>query len=210
MNATVFLGGGRITSALLAGLRLAESDRPIIVHDRNPQKLLDLRKNYGVTVERNLKQAVAKAKLLMIAVRPSSVSGLLRDIGPLDRPLAAASLAAGVPLANLRAGLPPPVSWARAMPSPVCRNRRGLTALVFDRNFPAVSRREMIALFSGVGTVLEIPESKFDAFTVTYSSSHGYHALSVLAAVGPETRLGPQDRAHRGGTRLGRRNHRVA
>ncbi len=29
--------------------------------------------------------------------------------------------------------------------------------------------------------MLEIPESRFDAFTVTYSSSHGYHALSALA-----------------------------
>ena len=28
---------------------------------------------------------------------------------------------------------------------------------------------------------MEIPESKFDAFTVTYSSSHGYHALATLA-----------------------------
>jgi pyrroline-5-carboxylate reductase len=29
--------------------------------------------------------------------------------------------------------------------------------------------------------VIEIPESKFDAFTVTYSCSHGYHALATLA-----------------------------
>ena len=30
--------------------------------------------------------------------------------------------------------------------------------------------------------MLEIPEGRFDAFTVTYSSSHGYHALATLAA----------------------------
>jgi Pyrroline-5-carboxylate reductase len=29
--------------------------------------------------------------------------------------------------------------------------------------------------------VIEIPENKFDAFTVTYSCSHGYHALATLA-----------------------------
>jgi len=28
---------------------------------------------------------------------------------------------------------------------------------------------------------VEIPEKQFDAFTVTYSSSHGYHALAALA-----------------------------
>ena len=32
-----------------------------------------------------------------------------------------------------------------------------------------------------MGQVIEIPESKFDAFTVTFSCSHGYHALSNLA-----------------------------
>jgi pyrroline-5-carboxylate reductase len=31
-----------------------------------------------------------------------------------------------------------------------------------------------------VGSVLEIPERQFDAFTVTFSSSHGYHALAAL------------------------------
>jgi pyrroline-5-carboxylate reductase len=29
--------------------------------------------------------------------------------------------------------------------------------------------------------LVEIPERQFDAFTVTYSASHGYHALDALA-----------------------------
>ena len=39
----------------------------------------------------------------------------------------------------------------------------------------------MKQLFEKVGQVIEIPESRFDAFTVTYSASHGYHALAALA-----------------------------
>ena len=74
-----------------------------------------------------------------------------------------------------------PVRWARAMPSPVARSGRGLTALTFDSRFPRPRRREVRDFFARVGQVLEIPESKFDAFTVTYSSSHGYHALAALA-----------------------------
>ena len=38
-KATVFLGGGRITGALAAGLRLAGYEREIIVYDRNPEKV---------------------------------------------------------------------------------------------------------------------------------------------------------------------------
>jgi pyrroline-5-carboxylate reductase len=67
------------------------------------------------------------------------------------------------------------------MPSPVARTGRGLTAVTFDGGLPAAARSEIRNFFSRVGTVLEIPETKFDAFTVTYSSSHGYHALSALA-----------------------------
>ena len=181
-KAIVFLGSGRITGALVAGLRLAKYDRPIIVHDRNPGKLLRLKKQYGVVVEPNLPRAMEKAGLLIIAVRPDSVSDLLRAIGNIHRPLNAVSLAAGIPLSKLRARLGPPVRWARAMPSPVCRTGHGLTALTFERAFPPKAKAEVRSLFQKVGTVLEIPESQFDAFTVTYSSSHGYHALAALAA----------------------------
>jgi len=182
VKATVFLGGGRITGALVAGLRLAKYDKPIIVHDRNPGKLQQLKKHYGVAVEPNLQRAVEQAGLLIVAVRPDSVGDLLREIGSIDRPLSAISLAAGVPLSKLRVRLRSPARWARAMPSPVCRSGRGLTGLTFDRAFPRKARSEVKGLFEKVGTVLEIPESQFDAFTVTYSSSHGYHALATLAA----------------------------
>ncbi len=187
VKATVFLGGGRITSALIAGLRLAKYDEPIIVHDRNPRKLRQLKKQFGIIVEPNLHQAVGQAGLLIIAVRPDSVSELLRQI-EINRPLTAVSLAAGIPLSKLRARLRSPVRWARAMPSPVCRAGRGLTALTFDRAFSSTTKREVRSFFARTGTTLEIPESQFDAFTVTYSSSHGYHALAALA--GSAQRLG--------------------
>jgi pyrroline-5-carboxylate reductase len=189
--AIVFLGGGRITSALLTGLRLTDFKEPIIVHDRNAHKLRALKKKFGVSVEADLQRAIDKASLLMIAVRPGNVADLLKTIrvGALlrgrddkkQRELLACSLAAGIPLAKLKAQLGSPVRWARAMPSPVARSRRGLTAVAFERSLPKSSRKKIRDLLANVSTVLEIPESKFDAFTVSYSSSHGYHALSVLA-----------------------------
>jgi pyrroline-5-carboxylate reductase len=122
-------------------------------------------------------------------VRPVSVSGLLKEIGKIDRPVAAVSLAAGIPLSALKRELGPPVQWARAMPSPVCRVGHGLTALAFSRMFSATAQSEVRGLFSLVGPVLEIPEKQFDAFTVTFSSSHGYHALATLSAAAEELGL---------------------
>jgi len=182
-NAVVFLGGGRITSALLAGLRLAGFRQPVVVHDHNPHKLRQLKRQYDVQVEPDLLHAVEQAHLLIVAVRPDGVRDLLQQIGHAGqfRSLTAVSLAAGIPLKNLRAWAGLRLRWARAMPSPVARTGRGLTAITFDRGLPVSARREIRDFFSRVGTVLEIPENRFDAFTVTYSSSHGYHALSALA-----------------------------
>ena len=182
MKATVFLGGGRITGALLAGLRLAGYRQPIIVHDRHPQKLRQLERLYGVRTERDLQSAVEQAQLLVAAVRPDSLKDLLQEIGDVDRPLTAVSLVAGVALAGLRKKLGARVRWSRAMPSPACRTGRGLTALAFERGFSAARKREIREFFARVGPVIEVPESKFDAFTVTYSCSHGYHALATLTA----------------------------
>jgi len=177
----VFLGGGRITSAMLAGLRLAKSKHHLKVHDRDLGKLREVQKRYAVAVEPDLKRALARADLVVIAVRPNSVGDLLRAIRKVIQPLLAVSLAAGVPLPVLRKALGAPVHWARAMPSPVCRSRRGLTAVTFPRTLPGKDRNRIREFFATFGPVLEIPESKFDAFTVTYSCSHGYHALAALA-----------------------------
>lgn len=184
-NAIVFLGGGRITGALLAGLRLSEFRQAIVVHDRNAHKLHQLKREYDVQIERDLDRALEQAHILIVAVRPDSVHELLQQIRGSapgrSHPTVAVSLAAGIPLKNLRTWMAQPLRWARAMPSPVARTGRGLTAVTFERRFPDASRHEVKELFSQVGTVLEIPESEFDAFTVTYSSSHGYHALAALA-----------------------------
>jgi pyrroline-5-carboxylate reductase len=94
-----------------------------------------------------------------------------------------------VPLAKLRKKLGSPMRWARAMPSPTCRTRRGFTALAFSGEMSPSERELVRGFFSRVGTVLEVAENKFDVFTATYSSSHGYHALAALSQAGEELGL---------------------
>jgi pyrroline-5-carboxylate reductase len=183
MKATVFLGAGRITGALVAGLHLAGYKRPVIVYDRNPDKLRAIRRAFPVEAVRDLATAVERAGMLILAVQPASVADLLDEVvrcGAMP-PAVAVSLAAGVPLKRLRTRLKPPVRWARAMPSPVCRIGRGLTAVTFGPGLASNSRKRVRELFAHVGLVVEIPESLFDAFTATFSPSHGYHALATLA-----------------------------
>jgi pyrroline-5-carboxylate reductase len=177
----VFLGGGRITSALVAGLRLSGYKSSIWVHDRHAQKLRRMMRESGITPAPALKEAVLAAGILVIAVRPDTVKPLVEEIRRLNSPAIAVSLAAGVPLRQLRLWSGPSISWVRAMPSPVARYAKGLTALAYDRGLGAGEKREVRSLFTRVGSVIEIPENQFDAFTVAYSSSHGYHALAALS-----------------------------
>lgn len=182
-TATVFLGGGRITSAMAAGLRLAGYERKIVVYDHNPEKLRALRRESRVEIARDLKSAVLHAEILIVAVRPVSVTEILDEIAAcgVPPPRLCISLAAGIPLRKLHGRPGPTARWVRAMPSPVCRVGRGLTALSFERSITKSERKRVREFFEQVGPVLEISESQFDAFTAVYSSSHGYHALATLA-----------------------------
>jgi len=183
MKGAVFLGGGRITGALAAGLRLAGDHREIVVYDRHPGKLRALRRESQVKVAHDLKSAIEQAGTLIVAVRPISVEAMLREIAACGAkpPRLGVSLAAGVQIKNLRSWLPGPIHWVRAMPSPVCRVGRGLTAVSFDRAVTTSERRSVRNLFERVGPVLDLPERQLDAMTAASSPTHGYHALAHLA-----------------------------
>src|ERR1700690_368803 len=141
VSTVVFIGGGRITAAMLAGLRLGKTEHCLVVHDRNPGKLRNLKKTCAVAVEPDLERAVGQADLLIVAVRPGSVDELLGAIGKVRRELLrpqllAVSLAAGMPLRLLIRSAVPALHWARAMPSPLCRSGQGLTAVTYSRSLP--------------------------------------------------------------------------
>lgn len=194
MKAAVFLGGGRITGALAAGLRLAGYREPIVVYDRNPEKVQALRRESRVEIAGDLASALDRAAMLVVAVRPASVKELLREVSACGRalPRLCVSLAAGVPLRNLRTWAGPPVRWARAMPSPVCRIARGLTPVCFDRGVTSAERVRVRKFFEPVGPVLELPERQFDAITATHSPTHGYHAVATLARAAEDAGLDPK------------------
>src|SRR3979411_2055052 len=97
-NAILFLGGGCITSAMSAGLRLAGCRKKIIVYDRNQKKLSALGRESQVEIAHGLKSELAHDEMLIIAVRPNSVAEILdevKDCG-ISPPKLCVSLAAGV------------------------------------------------------------------------------------------------------------------
>ena len=90
------------------------------------------------------------------------------------------SLAAGIPLAALKIAIL--LTGCARCQVRYLASAEGLTAITFDRAVSTTERARVRELFEMVGQVIEIPERSFDAFTATYSSSHGYHALATLAS----------------------------
>ena len=211
MKATVFLGGGRSLARWLRGCGSAGYEREIVVYDRNPEKLRALRRESRVEPARDLKSAVEQAEMLIVAVRPGSVAEMLDEVVECGcaAPRLCVSLAAGIPLRNLRARLGPRGAWVRAMPSPVCRIGRGLTPLSFERSVAKADRVRVRRLFELVGPVLEIPERQMDAITATHSPTHGYHALAHSGAGRATCGAGSRDGVDSGGACAERRHRRT-
>ena len=191
VRSVCFIGGGRITGAILSGLRLkrGEFGAQITVCDRNPRKLLYLRRNFGVRTTASLHDAFG-SDLMILAVRPQSVNQVLKILQQVPpRKIAALSLCAGISLQQLKSRLGTPVRWARAMPSPACASGNGLTALCYGANFPANAKNAIYEMFSAIGEVVNMSEREMDAFTVAFSPTHGQHALAALAKAGEKLGL---------------------
>ena len=57
---------------------------------------------------------------------------------------------------------------------------------------PRTDRMRVREFFEPVGLVLEMAESRLDAFNAAYSPAHGYHALATLAKAAQDTGLDPK------------------
>jgi pyrroline-5-carboxylate reductase len=196
VGTTLFIGGGSISAAMIAGLRLGKYAAPIAVHDHRAERMRLLRRAHGATEVPDLGMGVRAAQLIVLAVRPDAAEEVLRDLnvaleggGDRQSRKILVSVMAGLPLAWLRKRIRPGVTWARAMPSPLCESRNGLTALAFGSGCANETRDAVYRLFATFGQVIVLPERHFDAFTVLYSPSHGVHALSALAEAGMEAGL---------------------
>lgn len=196
IRSVCFVGGGRITRAIISGLRLRRGSRDarslemeITVCDRHARKLLDFRRNLGVRTTESLVEALG-SDLMVLAVRPQSVNQVLKILRQEPpRKIAALSLCAGISLQQLKSRLGTPVRWARAMPSPAGSSGNGFTALCYGANFPANAKNAIYEMFSAIGEVANMTEREMDAFTVTFSPTHGQHALAALAKAGEKLGL---------------------
>ena len=175
------IGAGHIARALAEGWSRPDVPGPpsLVFFDVDAAKSRELAATTGAAAATTAAELVAEADLVIVAVRPQHVEGVLQDIGAAlgERPVV--SVAAGVTLARLQAALPAGTRVARVMPNVAAALGLGVFMLVPGTLGPAVV--EVEDLFALAGDVVEVDEALFDAATAVAGCMPGIIAYIVEA-----------------------------
>ncbi|MGA2658019.1 MAG: pyrroline-5-carboxylate reductase [Verrucomicrobiota bacterium] len=177
-----FLGAGKMATALArgflrAGLVAAEA---ISASDPSDEARAAFAKETGArTCGRNA-DVVAAAWVLVLAVKPDQVGGVLAEIGSLltDQHLVL-SIAAGVPLARLEAGLGPGARVVRVMPNTPALVGASATAFALGKAATAQDGVLAQSLLSSVGMAFSVKEPLLDAVTGLSGSGPAYAYMFI-------------------------------
>ncbi len=170
------LGGGAMAEALLSGLiKSGLAPGSLYVSDIRRERLDYLSSVLKInTVEDNCLLA-AQADILIIAVKPSVVGGVMAEIS--------GSLAAGCTLMS-------PFGVIRVMPNTPCLVGEGACAVSSGTYATAADRERAAAVFSAVGRTAEAPEELMDAVTGLSGSGPAYMFLILEALCDAGVRAG--------------------
>ncbi len=183
-----FLGAGAMASALAGGLAAAGVPRArLAASEPDPSRRAAFESQLGSAVADNA-SLIARSDLVVLAVKPGVVAAVLDELASVAeaqrRRVLWISIAAGVPLLRLEAGLPAGSRVIRAMPNTPALVRLGATAFCANRAASASDRAAARELFAGVGSVWEAPrEELLDPVTAVSGSGPAYFFLLIEALI---------------------------
>ena len=183
LPAVAILGAGSMGRAILAGL-LADHvsvDGGIRVTNRSADKAADFANEPRVTAwvtstnELANREAVAGARVIVLAVKPAQITELAAEIADALTPGAiVVSVAAGVTCASIEKALGGAGSVVRAMPNTPAAIRQGMTGLAAGSSASDADVRLVAEVFATVGDVLVVDEDRIDALTTISGSGPAY------------------------------------
>jgi pyrroline-5-carboxylate reductase len=180
------LGAGKIGEALVAGLLSSGWRKPgeIVVTGRRQERIDELTQRYGVEGTLSNGQAVARADLVVIAVKPQDFEALLGEVGGLlSTEQTVLSVAAAIPTAIIERHVTENVPVVRAMPNAPATVHEGIAGMcggAHARDEDLVLAEDVLA---HVGAVVRVPEPYMDAVTAVSGSGPAYFALLSEAMI---------------------------
>jgi pyrroline-5-carboxylate reductase len=187
-----FIGGGQMAEALIGGLLAAQicgADQ-IRATDTAPGRLDHLKKKYGVQTGGSNREASAWGDMIILAVKPQVLDGVLKEIGgELTRKLVV-SIVAGVPISRIVAACGPQARVIRAMPNMPAMVHEGMTALAIGADGQENDLASVRHIFESVGKVVPVEERLMDAVTGLSGSGPAYVFLAIEALTDGGVKMG--------------------
>jgi pyrroline-5-carboxylate reductase len=174
------LGAGKAGEALVAGLLSSGWSKPadIVATARHQERIDELSKRYGIEGTLDNVAAVEGAQVVVIAVKPQDIEGLLGDVGAaLDSSQTVLSIAAAIPTELIERHMGDGVPVVRAMPNAPVTVHEGMAGVTGG----AHATEEHVALaeevLGSVGRSVRVDEAYMDAVTAVSGSGPAYFAL---------------------------------
>ena len=174
------IGAGRLAGALVAGWVGADPAcaARIVATDRMEGVAEALAERHGIGARATIAEVAAEADLVLLLVKPQDIAAAAAEVATgLRDGAAVASAAAGVELAGIRPHLAPGTPLARFMPNIPVAVGGGVSGVCGDADATA----RLTPWLEGVGTVVAVDESLFDAITAISGSGPGLLAYVVEA-----------------------------
>ncbi|WP_455377685.1 pyrroline-5-carboxylate reductase [Petrachloros mirabilis] len=180
-----FIGGGQMAEAIVGGLLAGQvcEAASLWVTDTVNARCDLMKSRFGVHAGSDNRQAVLWAEIIILAVKPQSVSEVLREITADLEEVLVISIAAGVTIRTIQGLAPGAQRIVRAMPNTPALVREGMTALAFSSGISAEDIGVTRTIFEAVGRVIPVEERLMDAVTGLSGSGPAYvfQAIEALA-----------------------------
>lgn len=179
-----FLGAGKMATALAKGFIRAGLVTPkqVIASDVSEAACAAFAKETGAKTTAFNPDVAKFANVLILAVKPDQVSGALAEIRDVttEKHLLI-SIAAGITLAKLEAGLGDDARAIRVMPNTPALVGSSATGFALGKSATSADAEIATKLFSAVGVAFQVKESLLDAVTGLSGSGPAYVYLFIEA-----------------------------
>ncbi len=187
------VGCGNMGEALVKGLIASGLAAPADVWASAPhqERLDELKERYGVHVDRDNRAVTRAADVVILAVKPQILDGVLEQCAPEISPQKLVlSVAAGVPIAAIERRLRPPARVVRAMPNVAALVGASATGLAAAPHATPEDMALAERIFGAVGKTAVVEESLLDAVTGLSGSGPAYVFLVIEALADAGVKVG--------------------
>jgi pyrroline-5-carboxylate reductase len=180
MTRIAVLGAGKIGESLVAGLLSSEScaSGEIVATARSEERLRELAARYGIETTRSNADAVSRADVVVIAVKPQDIDALLAEIREAVVPeQTVLSIAAAIPTSLIEGALGETIPVVRAMPNTPVTVHEGMAGIAAGAHAQDEHLARAEEVLGHVGRSVRVPEDYLDAVTAVSGSGPAYFAL---------------------------------